>query len=145
MSSVNPPSIHPPTPPSVPIDGANGHGTNLANFKAHDLPNHLSNGRKETVPRPSVRSEPKEFDTKVEKKGRAIVTMTLVSEAAYSRTIMPTSLERAPVKERVRLSLDQPNMIHSVVIAVSAYSFLEMQLFSYSNLLRDRCRSRDAS
>jgi hypothetical protein len=123
MSSVNPSSTHLPTLPSVPINGANGHGTKLANFKAHELPNRLSNGRKEIAPRPTVRPEPKEFDTKVEKKGRAIVTMTLVSEAAYSRT-MPTFSEGTPVKGRVRLNLDQPDTIHSVVISVSEHSFL---------------------
>ena len=145
MPSVNSPSIHPPTLPSVPIDGTNGHGTKLANFKAHELPNRLSNGRKETAPRPSVRLEPKEFDTEVEKKGRAIVSMTLVSEAAYSRT-MPTFLEGTPVKGRVRLNLDQPDTIHSVAISVSEHSFLlRYNFLFYDSLLRDRCRSRGAS
>jgi len=84
MSVVNAPSVHLPTLPSVRIDCANGHGTHSA--KADKPSNHLSNGCRETAPRPSVRSESKEFDTKLEKKGKAIVTMSLVSEAAYSRT-----------------------------------------------------------
>lgn len=71
--------------------------------------------------------------------------MTLVSEAAYSRT-MPTFLEGTPVKGRVRLNLDQPDTIHSVAISVSEHSFLlRYDFLFYDNLLRDRCRSRGAS
>ncbi|KIM40545.1 hypothetical protein M413DRAFT_445989 [Hebeloma cylindrosporum] len=115
MSTANAPSEHPPTLPGMAIYDTGNPGTHSAN--AHELPNYLSNGRRGTASRPSGRSEPKEFDTKVEKKGRAIVTMTLVSEAAYSRT-RPTFFEGTPVKGRVRLSLDQPDTIHSVVISV---------------------------
>ena len=73
------------------------------------------------------------------------MTMTLLSEAAYSRT-MPAFLEGMPVKGRIRPSMDQPDTIHSVVISVSEHSFhLKYNFIFYGNFLYDRCKSRGAS
>lgn len=61
--------------------------------------------------------------------------MTLLSEAAYSRT-MPAFLEGMPVKGRIRPSMDQPDTIHSVVISVSEHSFhLKYNFIFYGNFL----------
>lgn len=70
-------------------------------------------------------SEPKEFHTEL-KKSKTIATLTLVAESTLSKSI-PTYVEGQSVKGRIRLSLDKPDTIQSVVVVVScSYPWLSL-------------------
>ncbi|KAF9563246.1 hypothetical protein CPC08DRAFT_686837 [Agrocybe pediades] len=60
---------------------------------------------------------PKEFYYEVKKKGKAFAVLTIIAEGSYSKH-MPTFLEGTPIKGRVRLSLDKPDAIQSVIVSV---------------------------
>ncbi|KIM40547.1 hypothetical protein M413DRAFT_412501 [Hebeloma cylindrosporum] len=65
----------------------------------------------------AVRREPKEFYYEMKRNGKLFASLTMISDAAYSRH-MATYLEGAPLKGRVRLTLDKPDAILSVVVSV---------------------------
>jgi len=68
-----------------------------------------------------VTQEPKESYYELKRKGRLFAALTMVSDVRYSKH-MPTFLEGQPLKGRVRLTLDKPDAILSVIISVSSPS-----------------------
>ena len=72
-----------------------------------------------TNARAGVGQEPKEFYYELKKKGRLFAALTIVSDATYSKH-MPTFLEGKPLEGRVRLTLDKPDAILSIIVSVSS-------------------------
>jgi len=64
-----------------------------------------------------VTQEPKESYYELKRKGRLFAALTMVSDATFSKH-MPTFLEGQPLTGRVRLTLDKPDAILSVIISV---------------------------
>jgi len=67
--------------------------------------------------------QPKEFYYEIKKKGKPFATLTIIAEDSYSKN-MPTIVEGAPIKGRVRLSLERPDAIQSVVVSVSTFNLV---------------------
>ncbi|KAF8905075.1 hypothetical protein CPB84DRAFT_1845157 [Gymnopilus junonius] len=85
---------------------------------ASDLPAYSLGRTSAPVARSGARSlEKKEFHHELKKKGTPFATLTIVSEAPYSKTL-PTFLEGMPIVGKVRLSLDKPELIQSVIVSV---------------------------
>ena len=83
-----------------------------------DLPAYTPSQRPIPSARAVVRREPKEFYYELKRNGKLFAVLTMISDAAYSRH-MATFLEGTPLKGRVRLTLDKPDTILSVVVSVS--------------------------
>jgi len=83
-----------------------------------DLPPYTPRRRTISSARAVVRREPKEFYYELERNGKLFAVLTMIGDAAYSRH-MATFLEGTPLKGRVRLTLDKPDTILSVVVSVS--------------------------
>ncbi|KAH9481701.1 hypothetical protein JR316_0006228 [Psilocybe cubensis] len=62
-------------------------------------------------------SQPKEFHSELKKKGKTIATLTLIADSALSKGI-PTYAQGQPIKGRVKLNLEKPETIQSVVVTV---------------------------
>lgn len=75
---------------------------------------------------------PKEFYYELKKGGKSFAILTIIADGTYSKH-MPTFVEGAPVKGRVRLILDKPDAIQSVVVNVSIV-YLISRLLSPSSV-----------
>jgi len=84
-----------------------------------DLPAYTPSQRRISSARAVVRREPKEFYYELKRNGKLFAILTMISDAAYCRH-MATLLEGTPLKGRVRITLDKPDTISSVVVSVSA-------------------------
>ncbi|KDR78971.1 hypothetical protein GALMADRAFT_244680 [Galerina marginata CBS 339.88] len=108
-----------PLPPSYsdPIIGIDGDADvfNVA-ASAFELPAYTPS--RTSNPRAAREPGIKEFPHELKKKGKSFAVMTIIAEESYSRQI-PTFLEGMPVKGRVRLTLDKPDGIQSVVVSVT--------------------------
>ena len=62
--------------------------------------------------------ERREFHHELKKKGSPFAVLTISSEGPYSKTL-PTFIEGQPIVGKVRLSLEKPEVIHSVIVSVS--------------------------
>ncbi|KDR78940.1 hypothetical protein GALMADRAFT_137911 [Galerina marginata CBS 339.88] len=88
---------------------------------ASELPAYTPGSRVSATPRRVVarQTEPKEFSHELKNRnGKPFAVLTIIAEGAYSKQI-PTFIEGMPVKGRVRLILEKPDTIQSVVVSVT--------------------------
>ncbi|PPQ92237.1 hypothetical protein CVT25_008919 [Psilocybe cyanescens] len=116
------------TPPSytVPLSG-DGAAPGAADIEASEpgttsneseLPAYMPSTRSSSTSRRRENPEPKEFSYDVKnRKGKSIAVLIIIAERSYSKHI-PTFLQDSPVKGRVHLSLDKPDVIQSVVLSI---------------------------
>jgi len=115
MTTVEPVAL-PPLYDGGPLDWNSGQESIP---QVSDLPAYTPSQRSISSARAVVRQEPKEFSYELKRNGKLFAVLTMISDAAYSRH-MATFFEGTPLKGRVRLALDKPDTILSVVVLVSA-------------------------
>ncbi|KAF8951113.1 hypothetical protein BDZ97DRAFT_1889679 [Flammula alnicola] len=111
-----PPSYSAVQPPPF-LDSENVLDDLVATAPVPDLPAYTPGQRATTLPtsRPVTSQNPKEFYYELKKRGKTFAILTIIAEGTYSKH-MPTFVEGSPVKGRVRLILDKPDPIQSVVV-----------------------------
>ncbi|KAF8968091.1 hypothetical protein BDZ97DRAFT_1916318 [Flammula alnicola] len=113
-----PPSYSAVQPPPF-LDSENVLDDLVATAPVPDLPAYTPGQRVTTPPtsRAVTSQNPKEFYYELKKRGKTFAILTIIAEGTYSKH-MPTFVEGSPVKGRVRLILDKPDPIQSVVVTI---------------------------
>lgn len=111
-----------PLPPSY---------SNLSTDNVHQGPSQLSDlppyaGRRVAPTRPTYQAVPKDFNYELQQKGRPLAVVTIIADEALSRDV-PTFLEHSPIKGRVKLTFDKPEIVQAVVVSVSHYMFIVLE------------------